>query len=291
MLDPNYKPPRPPNVRFIARTRGAVLNLAVFPDCERLVGCDSSGDIHVWNIRSAQVLCRRENVPIPIKDVAVSPDGSRVVGIDFYGRAFAWDSQTLTPIVESAKPESYATLRGLARTTCRRLRSTVITKSGVEIYAEYGKVCAKWPRQGSVVTLLDEGKPECIDLAISDDGLYTAVWVTQLPDHYISVFETDHLLRANQSAGPDAPYSEAINSWVEDSEVQEIAFSPDSQTLAVMWPLGSGVGIWDFRKDKMDVYGAYTHQPIDAFAFLGNERAVVARGDEIEVLDFELHSA
>ena len=149
---------------------------------------------------------------------------------------------------------------------------------------------AKWPNQGPVVVLLDEGQPEDIQLAISDDGLYTALMVTRAPDSYISVYETEHLLCANERVDSDDPYPEEINSLGGPSVVQEIVFSPDGQTLAVRGYEGNWVDIWDFHKDKTETYGTYTHQPIYAFAFLGNERAVVARGDEIEVVDLELHA-
>ena len=288
-LVPGYTPPRPPTVAFIAHTRGVVLSLAVYPDHEKLVGCDGSRGIQVWDLRSGQELCRRENLPSPIDQLAVSPDGLRVVGIDRYGKVFAWDAQSLMPIVEAANLECYAPSLGLA-TKVRKQYFSVFTNSGVEIYEDGGKVCARWPNQGPVVVLLDKGKPECIKLAISDDGLYTAVMVNSMPDSLISVFETEHLLRAPEWADPDDPDSEAINSWGDEGILQEMDFSPDGQTIAVRWWEGNWVDIWDFRKDKTDAFGTYTHVPITALAFLGNKKVVVGRGNDIEVLDLELHA-
>ena len=43
-----------------------------------------------------------------------------------------------------------------------------------------------------------EHAPEDIQLAISDDGRYTAVMRCQAPDSYISVFETEHLPEPNR---------------------------------------------------------------------------------------------
>ena len=113
---------------------------------------------------------------------------------------------------------------------------------------------------------------------------------THAPQSSVYVFETEHLLRAPEWAEPDDLVSEAINSWGDDGNVQEMVFSPDGQTLAVRWWEGNGVNIWDFRKDKSYSYGAYTPVPITAFTFLGNKRVVVGRGNEIEVLDLELHA-
>jgi WD40 repeat protein len=113
---------------------------------------------------------------------------------------------------------------------------------------------------------------------------------THAPESYVYVFETEHLLRAPEWADPDDADPEAINSWGDDGDVQEMVFSPDGQTLAVRWSEGNWVDIWDFRKGKTDSYGAYTHVPITAFAFLGNKKVVVGRGNEIEVLDLDLHA-
>ncbi len=288
-LVPGYTPPRPPTVAFIARTRGVVLSLAVYPDHEKLVGCDGSRGIQVWDLRSGQELCRRENVPSPIDQLAVSPDGARVVGIARDGRVFAWDAQSLMPIVEAASVERYEPLLGRA-TKVRRQHFSVFTNSGVEIFADGGKVCARWPNQGPVVVLLDEGGPECIQFAISDDGLHTAVMVNSMPDSLVYVFETEHLLGAPRWPDPDDLESEAINSWGNEGIVQEIVFSPDGQTIAVRWYEGNWVDVSDFRKHKTDTYGTYTHVPITAFAFLGNKKVVVGRGNEIEVLDLEIHA-
>jgi WD40 repeat protein len=114
--------------------------------------------------------------------------------------------------------------------------------------------------------------------------------VDRVPQSLISVFETEHLICAPEWADPDDPDSEAINSWGDDGDVQEMVFSPDGQTLAVRWLEGNGVDIWDFRKAKTGTYGTYTHVPITAFAFLGNKKVVVGRGNEIEVLDLERHA-
>lgn len=274
---------------LVAQTRGVVLSLAVYPDHERLVGCDGSHGIQVLDLRTGRELIRRENLPTPSDQLAVSADGLRVVGIDRDGRVFAWDAQSLMPIIEAAALESYAGLLGRA-TKARRQYFSVFTNCGVEIYVDGGKVCARWPDQGRVVVLLDEREPECIQLAISDDGLYTAVMATHAPESSVYVFETEHLLRAPEWTDPDDPYNKAINSWGDDGNVQEMVFSPDGQTLAVRRYEGNGIYIWPFHKDEIDTYGTYTHVPITAFAFLGNKKVVVGRDNEIEVLDLEHHA-
>jgi WD40 repeat protein len=291
-----HEPVRPANVKLISQTRGIVFSLAVYPDQERLVSYDASGSIQVWDLRSGQELCRRENVPNPIDQLAVSPDGSRVMGIDRFGSVFAWDAQTLTPIVDAANLDRYAALLGRATKVCGRGTAKVVTMSGVEIYQDGGKVCARWPNREPVVLLLDEGEPDDIQLAVSDDGLYTAVMVTHGPDSVISVFETEHLLRAPEWADPGDPCSEAIDSWHREliiDLVDEMLFSPDGKALAVRWSEGSGVTIWDLREQDFDTYGTYTRATITAFAFLGNKKVVVGRvgrDNEIEVLDLELHT-
>ena len=156
-LAPGYKPPRPPTVALVAQTRGVVLSLAVYPDQEKLVVCDGSSGIQVLDLRSGQELCRRENVPSPIDRLAVSPDGLRVVGIDRGGSVFAWDAQSLMPVVEAAPLERYAALLGRA-TEVRNQNFSVFTKSGVEIYEDGGKVCARWPNQGPIVVLLPRAR-------------------------------------------------------------------------------------------------------------------------------------
>ena len=281
---------------FKAQAQGTVLNLAVFPDHERLFSRDASGSIQVWDPRSGQELCRRKNVPIYIHHLAVSADGSRIVGIDRSTSVVAWDTQSLTPVVEAAPLERYAALLGRA-TEVRKQRFSVYTKSGVEIYLDGGKVCARWPNLGPVVPLVDESRLGCTrlsdtHLAISDDGLYTAVMVASYPvnapsSSRISIFETEHLLRAPEWTDPDDPYAETINSWGCAGCGQEMVLSPDGQTLAVLWLEGIGLTIWDFRKGTFATYGPPAFVPVDTFAFLGNNRLVVVRGNEIEVLDLE----
>ena len=131
------------------------------------------------------------------------------------------------------------------------------------------------------------GREPWIQLAISDDGLYTAVNENDSPDSLIAVFETEHLLCPDKWADPGDPYPESINLWEHGGAVEEIVFSPDGQAVAVRWWEGNGVYVWPFRTDKIDTYGTYTHVPISAFAFLGNKKVVVGRGNEIEVLDLE----
>jgi hypothetical protein len=110
-----------------------------------------------------------------------------------------------------------------------------------------------------------------------------------LPGTGVYVFETEHLLRAPGWDEPGDLGSEAIGIYpFDDGDAWRcIPFSPDGQKLAVCW-VGSDeywVRVWDFHKNKRNSLGGIT-----AFAFLGNEKIVVARGNETQVLDLELHA-
>ncbi len=70
--------------------------------------------------------------------------------------------------------------------------------------------------------------PEDIQLGISDDGVYTYVTEERAPDITVFVFETEHLLRPNEWAGPDDPYYEAIDSWA-----AEPVISRDGKTWSI----------------------------------------------------------
>jgi WD40 repeat protein len=224
--------------------------------------------------------------------LVVSPDGRRIVAVDRSGKVFAWDAEDLVPLVESASRECLPAMLGRATKvwgdSCR-----VVTRGGVEISTDDGggKVCAKWPNQGPGVVLLDQGQPECIYFAISDDGRHTAVMVNNCsfePASLVYVFETEHLLCAPGWEDREDLYSEAIDSCGEDGNVQEMIFSPDHQRLAIRLWKGNGVTIWDFQKGEAKGYSEqewYSHA-ITAFAFLGNEKMIVGtESGEIEVWD------
>jgi hypothetical protein len=225
-------------------------------------------------------------LPSPIKKLAVSSDGLRIVGIDRNRTVFAWSAQDLTPIVEGGSPERYTSLLGRATEASERLDDAV-TKSRVEIYEHGSQMWAKWPNQEPIL-LLERMTSPC-SVGMSDDGRYTAVIESYLPGTGVYVFETEHLLRASEWNDPSDLASEAIGIYpFDDGDFWSYTvFSPDGQKLAVSW-VGFDeywVRVWDFHKNEHNSFGGIT-----AFAFLGNEKLVVARGNEIQVLDLELHA-
>ena len=224
-------------------------------------------------------------LPSPIKKLAVSSDGLRIEGIDRNRTVFAWSAQDLTPIVEGGSLECYTSLLGRTTEASERLDDAV-TKSRVEIYEQRSQVWAKWPNQEPVLLL--EGIAGPCSVEMSDDGRYTAVIVTYCPGTDVYVFETEHLLRAPEWDAPDDLASEAISIYpFDDGDAWSyMVFSPDGQKLAVSW-VGNEywVRVWDFHENRHNSFDG-----IAKFAFLGNERIVLVRNNEIQVLDLELHA-
>ena len=221
---PGYKPPRPPTVALVAQTREVVLSLAVYPDHEKLVGCDFSAAFRYGSFVRGKSYAGARTCRIPLTNWPCPPT-ARLVGIDRDGRVFAWDAQSLTPIIEAAALESYAGLLGRA-TGAKAVFQRLYEQRSGDLRSRR-KGIARRPNQESVVVLLDQGTPEYIQLAISDDGLYTAVMALHAPQSSVYVFETEHLLRAPQWPEPDDLVTEAINSCGDDGNVQEMVFSPD----------------------------------------------------------------
>lgn len=299
---------------------GPVKRLAFSPTAPLLAAAGSTNDIVFWDFGQAKPATHKAEIPkgrnglFAANVICFSPDGASVAIATDYNELLAWESATGKLIAVMRGPEMGSQQVVGAAFTPDGKSLVAVNAAGVLGQTDLKKGSGKWTLQ-LPDSRFASNRPDydCGLLAIAPDGkrVYFATlssgiratnipkgnqaWngvqslsrnvtapVTLLHDGRLLVTlkdgQTVHLVETENGKHLEPPDGQVV-------QAKRIAVASNANTVAT-WTAATGVRLWSVDKSGAFKELSQWQAPIASFAFVGNDKLVIARGGEhLELVD------